>query len=197
MREHVFTSETGNITDGAPDVLRADAPWHRGGPRVSPFLRCNASRHGILRHLFGQRHLQLRGLVFERREPLDVRYLGPPDLAFHFWKDTELIPRCRHISAVSTPLSCCFRIAKICSSLSRDLFAPSVSFVEADSTSRCKRKRGSGQVARTEGRLGRATLGRRVPFLHLPGLRRWRRFASHAPVLRAAGRPSQQQARPG
>ncbi|MGR3743027.1 MAG: helix-turn-helix domain-containing protein, partial [Pseudooceanicola nanhaiensis] len=47
---------------------------------------------------------------------------------------------------IATPLSCCFRIEMICSSLNRDLFIPSVSFVGTDSTSNWRRKRVSGQL---------------------------------------------------
>ena len=46
----------------------------------------------------------------------------------------------RHTSDVAMPLSCCFRIAMICSSLNRDLFILSVSFVGTDSTSNWRRK---------------------------------------------------------
>ena len=49
-----------------------------------------------------------------------------------------------------TTLSCCFRIAIICSSLNRDLFILSVSFVGTDSTSKWRRKWVSGQLEKRQ-----------------------------------------------
>jgi hypothetical protein len=92
------------------NIMRVDAFALEGGPTI--FLQKLAKRGGI-KHLLGQKLLQLRVLVLELLQPFGLGHIHAAVLGLPVVSVASETPCLRARSAVFAPASCSFKIPMI------------------------------------------------------------------------------------